>query len=274
MITIVIPSADRLSIIKKVINSYRHNFVSEILVINDSIIENYESLNYDEIRVINTSGRIGAPAARNIGVSSAKNNLILFGEDDAFIDKNYVQKLYSEAIHHPQNIYSGILCNLLPAERFYDAEIRIRTLKYISSREYFNYTLFKISTDYQLNEIIQVPLTHALFMYNKSAYPTLKFYENYSKVIGYREETDLQASITALGGKIFVVPDTYVMHMSRLDVTSGGQRTSKIKFLLYSTLDNFKFLLRHKKIYCDNSFFISAYKAIKFPISLIFYRKF
>jgi glycosyltransferase involved in cell wall biosynthesis len=250
-VTVIIPSANRLNIIREVIPSYlSQDYIDELIIVNDSINEDYseiESLS-PLVKVVSTTGRIGAPASRNIGLKNAKNHYILFGEDDAFLSQSYISDSMQYLLVNPRDAVSGTLVDMKPAESFHVVGDRVAQFKSYDKSTYFDRKLLFISHDFRVRSPEIVPLTHALFMFNRNEHSSLMFYEGYSRAIGFREESDLQMSIQANGGHIVLLPNIYAAHMSRLDVRVGGQRVSRYVFYFYSIRDTLIFLYRHRKV--------------------------
>lgn len=250
-VTVIIPSANRLNILKGVIPSYlSQDYIDELIIVNDSINEDYSELGSLSplVRVVSTAGKIGAPASRNIGLNLAKNHYILFGEDDAFLSQGYIRHSIQYLLVNPKDAVSGPLVDMRPAERFDDVADRVVGFNGYEKSTYFNKKLLFISHDFRLRSPEIVPLTHALFMFNRDEHASLMFYEGYSRAIGFREESDLQMSIQANGGRIVLLPNIYAAHMSRQDVRVGGQRVNRYVFYFYSIRDTLIFLYRHRKV--------------------------
>ena len=102
MITIIIPTRNRAYTLEKVAESYyQQKHVDEIIFVDDygedntkEVIDNI-SKNYPQIptKYIRHDKRKGAAAGRITGYTNATNDYILFGEDDAYLGKNYTDIL-------------------------------------------------------------------------------------------------------------------------------------------------------------------------------------
>ncbi len=87
LFTIVIPTCDRPGALARALQSVRQQSDPRwsVIVVDDGLmpttVSDADALGLD-LQVIRTSGRIGAPAARNLGMGSAKTPWIVFLDDD------------------------------------------------------------------------------------------------------------------------------------------------------------------------------------------------
>ena len=102
----------------------------EIIIINDHSSDNTldilkEIASGDErIRIIDNAVNIGAGISRNIGLSEAKGEYIIFLDDDDYVDTNMLKhmsdcaelsgqiSLYAEAAHLIYNLSSMLQCQI------------------------------------------------------------------------------------------------------------------------------------------------------------------
>ena len=104
-LSIIIPSCDRPLLLKRAVTSALTNGGNEceVIVVDDGLEKSASSLSFGvEIKVITTSGRTGASAARNLGAKHATGAYLLFLDDDDVFQNDYVTdvlKLISSADH-------------------------------------------------------------------------------------------------------------------------------------------------------------------------------
>ena len=93
-LSIVIPTCDRPHLLKRAVTSALNNGGNgcEVIVVDDGLEKSASSLSFGEdIKVITTSGRTGASAARNLGAKHATGAYILFLDDDDVFQNDYVR---------------------------------------------------------------------------------------------------------------------------------------------------------------------------------------
>ena len=269
MFSVVIPSSDRKLFLTDVIKSYSSSSLcSEVIIIDNSQKDDYTTISFDDkVKVVKVPEKFSAPEARNLGIEISNNDWVFFGEDDAYLESGHLEKLSSLISEYgTKNIYSGILVNL----ENYVIEQNIQ--RYCTSVQKYNFKfgLYFIPTNECFSSAQAVPLTHALFAYNKRQYSTLKFYTQYSKKLGFREESDLQMQIRNLGGNIIVTGDTCVGHLPRKVINTGGHRVGKFLFLLLATVDTLKFFKRHRSVlYGTDQFLWPILHGLSFPFLLV-----
>ena len=229
------------------------------------------------IRILRNDLSQGAPFCRNRGVLSAKNEIILFGEDDVFLDPNYVRDCYKYLSFGDINIVSGQIYFLHVGEYYLNAKTRIAKMD--SSKKLFSFfrhhgVITNARPVYRLNFI---PYTHAVFMSRKTLLLKYPFNESFATNGGFREESSAQLNI-------FVREKTYALmhsesacwHVSRKEVRSGGQRTFRIKRWLNAVRNTSIFLKdfeygQVKYIICVLSYFVfSIYAYFLRPMKNIF----
>ena len=104
-LSIIIPTCDRPLLLKRAVTSALTNGGNEceVIVVDDGLEKSASSLSFGvEIKVITTSGRTGASAARNLGAKHATGAYLLFLDDDDVFQNDYVTdvlKLISSADH-------------------------------------------------------------------------------------------------------------------------------------------------------------------------------
>ena len=92
-LSIIIPTCDRPHLLKRAVTSALTNGGNgcEVIVVDDGLEKSASSLSFGgDIKVITTSGRTGASAARNLGAKHATGAYLLFLDDDDVFQNDYV----------------------------------------------------------------------------------------------------------------------------------------------------------------------------------------
>ena len=102
----------------------------------------------------------GAASARLTGISEARNQYIVFGEDDVIFDKDYVSTLYNDMMVTKADIIAGRIIYLNENESYEDAVLRYNTL----NKQLINYN--RLTGEFGLNvpKPTDVPFVHACFL--------------------------------------------------------------------------------------------------------------
>ena len=256
MVSVIIPTKNRIDWLSKVLDSYVQSEVSEIIIIDDGSTIPVKLTNFDQrirdiITIVRNDVSKGAPYCRNRGVLTAKNEIILFGEDDVFLDPYYVHDCTKYLSFDNVNIVCGQIYFLNVGEYYLDAHVRIKESK--AKRKLFSfYRHHGVITDvrpaYKLNFI---PYTHAIFITHRTLLLKHPFNESFATNGGFREESSAQL-------KIFTGEQTYALmqnesscwHVARQEVRSGGQRTNRIKRWVNAVINTTIFLkdFRYSKL--------------------------
>jgi glycosyltransferase involved in cell wall biosynthesis len=237
LITIIIPTRNRAYTLEKVAESYyQQKHVDEIIFVDDCGEDNTQetidkiSKNYPQIttKYIRHDSRKGASAGRITGYKNANNEYILFGEDDAYLEKNYSQVLLSK-IQSDKNLglISGRIIYKYENETNEEAETRFGFGN--EKKEFFDKFYFGIEVNAYFENDIELPMTHALFLTRKTLLEQIGYDPFYARGNGYREESDFQINAFSEGYKIVCTNETHCYHMSRQEVYKGGQRVNRFK---------------------------------------------
>jgi glycosyltransferase involved in cell wall biosynthesis len=252
MITIVIPTYNRSYLLLKTLPSYiNQNNINEIIIVDDGstdstdrIVEQFLNDNNTDgikIRYIKHPIHKGAASARLTGITEAKNQFILFGEDDVVFDEKYAKILYSDMVNTNADIIAGRIIYLKENETYTDAIKRSDEIK----KPLIDYNLLRGNFGVNLSEPVSVPFVHACFLAKKEIYSHIRYDTNYYGN-GFREETDPQILALKLGKKIIFTPNTHCFHLHRSMAKTGGQRTmSTIKYSYWTIKNNTYFLKKH-----------------------------
>jgi len=247
MISLIIPTYNRASVLSKTLSSYvRQEYVDEIIIVDDASTDSTREVIMGlkcgtSIRYIRHSSQKGAAKARLTGIKESKNQYVAFGEDDVVFDQNYIGKLYYDMENTNADIIAGRIIYLKENETYPDALIRCNNMK----TKLIDYNLFVGHFGVDLPAPIEVPFVHACFLAKKEIYSEIEYDVDYPKN-GYREETDPQILALKKGKKIIFTPNAYCYHLPRSQAHTGGQRTmSEFGYAYWTIRNNTRFLMKH-----------------------------
>ena len=242
MLSIIIPTRNRVNTLRRVAPTYyRQQYVDEVIIVDDCgdngtenlVAELKETFPAIQTVYIRHAVRLGASAARVSGYNVAKNEFVLFGEDDAWLDDDYTSILMGKLRDDPAlAIVSGRIIYLLPGENTHQA--RSRFGYGLREEPYMNSYRMCFNKDCRFVGDLEVPFTHALFLTKKAILQHYQYDPFYGKGNGFREETDYQLNVFSNGMKLIVTSDTHCYHLHRTDVPKGGQRISRFGQLYWN----------------------------------------
>ena len=247
-VSIIIPSRNRFYILRKTIESYIiSSFVNEVIVVDDNSDIPYQ-LDIPKVKIIRNSCTRGALTSKLIGVENATNRYVFFGEDDAFIELDTVERLMDMYLSSDTAGVASRIAYLNPKESLVNARERYAILE--NKGPYLDIKRIKLNHNFKTNKFKKiVPFLHALYFTEKFNLSDLQVTDNFDKGNGFREETYLQLLISEKTGKLFVSCDFYgVYHMHYSDTRKGGQRVSRFFRFYYSIYYTNKILQRFPRL--------------------------
>ena len=254
--SIIIPTYNRAflieSVVRKTLEMDYENF--EVVIIDDCSKDDTErivkSIKDNRIKYIKHEIRMGAPKTKNDGVKHSTGEYILFGEDDVHYDKGYLRKLMNCMDKNNADIVAGRIIYIKGNENEKEATDRLDCL----NKPVIDTKSITGNFSVKVNEDLEVPFVHALFLTKKKNFDNISYDENYLGN-GYREETDPQISALRQGFKIVFCHDAVCYHLPKMQTIDGGQHyMSKTKYIYWTIINNNYFLEKHypflKKRYC------------------------
>jgi len=253
VITVIIPTYNRGSILKTTLPSYlKQRYVGKVFVVDDGSTDDTQKILKkimkveDKLECIHLSKRKGAPAAKNIALNYVNSEYVLIGEDDVELSKNYTEELLECLKETNGSGASGRIVYIKENENKKDALRRTNKIKdvLIDTKN--------ITGNFQLrmDKPVKIPFTHAITLFKKSVFDKFKYDENY---IGnaYREETDFTLQLSKEGHKLFYCPSAICYHLPRKKVNFGGQRAmNRLSYELFTIINNVYFLRKHYEYLC------------------------
>lgn len=241
MITMIVPTYNRAHTLRRVIASYYgQELVSEIVFVSDAGTDDSEHVvlqhasGYPHINTcfVKNAKRSGASHSRNVGVARARNDFILFCDDDEYLEKNYAATCLIKLIAHGAGAVSGRRVYMRTGETREQAVSRfghgVRQAKPFRKLicEYVNAAHFDAD--------VRLPLTNAVILTHRCLLERFPYDEFYARGNGYREESDYQMNLFVHGYDIIVTNECHSIHLPMSQVRSGGQRTDAWRRIYWS----------------------------------------
>ncbi len=241
MITLVVPTRNRAHTLRLVAPSYfAQEDVSELIFVSDAGDDDTPAVIADiarqfpqkRTRMLRNESRLGASQSRNVGIAAGSNDLILFCDDDEYLEAGYARVLLQKMQALNAGAVSGRRVYLQPGEtlpqalhRFGSGMRAARPFRPLIC-EYVNGAMFAGD--------LAIPITNAIILTKRSLLLEFPFDDFYARGNGYREETDFQMNLFVNGFDIYVTNDCHSFHLPLSQVRTGGQRTRPLKRLYWS----------------------------------------
>jgi glycosyltransferase involved in cell wall biosynthesis len=241
VITLIVPTRNRAHTLRLVAPSYfAQDGISELIFVSDAgdddtpgvIAEVAQQFPQKIVRMLRNETRLGASQSRNVGVAASTNDLILFCDDDEFLEAGYAKILLKKLEASNLGAISGRRVYMLAGEtqaqalRRFDRGLRATKPFRALICEYVNGAKFAGDQ--------QVPITNAIILTKKNLLLKFPFDDFYARGNGYREETDYQMNLFVNGFDIRVTNDCHSFHLPQSQVRTGGQRTRALNRFYWS----------------------------------------
>jgi glycosyltransferase involved in cell wall biosynthesis len=184
------------------------------------------------LRMIRNETRLGASQSRNVGVAASTNELILFCDDDEYLEAGYARILREKLQALDAGAISGRRIYMQPGESMPEALLRFGHGMRVTKP--FRPLICEGVNGARFSSDIAIPITNAIILTRKSLLLRFPFDSYYSQGNGFREETDFQMNLFVNGFDIRVTNDCHSFHLPISQVRTGGQRTSLLKRLYWS----------------------------------------
>jgi GT2 family glycosyltransferase len=247
-ISIIIPTYNRVNVLKTVIGSYLvQNKVREILIVDDAstdgtaeFIQNIQKT-CPKVVYIRNEMNLGLPATRNVGVRNSSGDFILFGEDDLRFSPDYAEELLKCLKRNGCSIIGGRI--LFPFQDETDSEAIERTSIDKTIRLDPHRLIYDASS--AAPDDINVPFIHACSLIRRDVFDNVQFDEGF-RGNAFREETDFYLKARKYGHNIYYCPHTLCIHAPRQAYDLGGTRAIGIwNYKFWSVRNNYRFLKNH-----------------------------
>jgi glycosyltransferase involved in cell wall biosynthesis len=241
MISLVVPTRNRCHTLAIVAGSfYQLRLVDEIIFVVDGsndgsskFLSTFSAAHPGKKTVIlENHHRLGTAASRMLGVHVAANDLILFCDDDLFLQPGYDEICLKKLRQTGAAVVSGRHLFRLPGEASEQAIARFGNG--LSKRAPFNRFLCQFAAEAYYEGDIRLPLTNACILTTKKLLLEYQFDPFYRAGNGYREESDFQMNLFVNGHEIVVTNDTHAVHLHRSEVKGGGNRVSRLSQIFWA----------------------------------------
>lgn len=258
-VSIVIPTFNRAKFLDIVLPSYlNQQNVLEIIIVDDGSSDEYKTIinkylkAFKDVKIIykKVLKNKGQAFCRNLGIQNASGQYIMMGEDDVFLDENYVSVLRNKIQFYKNRGENIFICgNIFYQVNFTKNFQKLKDLRkeYQSYKtDVFNYRHFFGAFDQYVDEDTKVPFGHALIMVEKQAYKSKTYFEGYL-ANSFREESDGQIEITKLGYQGYITSETNCYHLPSCLTHNLLRFKESLKFNIKSMKSNKIFWDRHYK---------------------------
>ena len=240
MITLVIPTRNRAYTLRIVAPSYfEQDKVDEIIFVDSGVDDTAEVISemakqYPEVsaRVIRDHALSSAAAKRNTGTKHARNDFILFCDDDEYLEPGYARVCLEKLQRLNAGAVSGRRVYMQSGETPQEALRRFGTG--LRSTSHFRYLICEMVNGAKFEGDLRVPFTNTIILTRKELLLKYPFDGYYSRGSGYREETDYQMNLFVQDYPIYISNDVHSIHLPMSQVRTGGQRTSPFKKIYWS----------------------------------------
>lgn len=241
MISLVIPTRNRSQVLAKTAKSFfAQQSIDEIVVVNDGgsdeservlrvIARDYPATNFV---FIDNASRLGASQSRNVGTARAKNDFILFCDDDEILERDYARTCLRKLEEHGAAAVSGRRIYMRRGEN--PASALQRFGNGLRGGKFFRPLICEYVNGARFDGDLMVPFTNAVILTRKSLLLSHPFDPFYARGNGYREETDYQMNLYTRGHRIVVTNACHSFHLPFEEVATGGQRTGRTKRVYWS----------------------------------------
>jgi glycosyltransferase involved in cell wall biosynthesis len=258
VITLIVPTRNRAHTLRLVAPSYfAQDGVDELIFVSDAgdddtpavIAELARQFPDKRLRMLRNETRLGASQSRNVGVAASTNELILFCDDDEYLEAGYARILREKLQALDAGAISGRRIYMQLGESMPEALLRFGHGMRISKP--FRPLLCEGVNGARFCSDITLPITNAIILTRKSLLLKFPFDSYYSRGNGYREETDFQMNLFVNGFDIRVTNDCHSFHLPLSQVRTGGQRTTLLKRLYWSIYYTHYFYGKYYKRYAQ-----------------------
>jgi glycosyltransferase involved in cell wall biosynthesis len=241
VITLIVPTRNRAHTLRRVAPSYfAQDDVDELIFVSDAgdddtpavLAEIAQRFPRKTLRILRNKTRLGASQSRNVGVAASTNDIVLFCDDDEYLEAGYARILLEKLQTPNVGAVSGRRIYLLPGET--EAEALRRFGIGLRNVKPFNALICEYVNGAKFSGDLAIPITNAIILTRKSLLLEFPFDDRYARGNGYREETDYQMNLFVNGFDIRVTNDCHSFHLPLSEVRTGGQRTSRLKRLHWS----------------------------------------
>jgi glycosyltransferase involved in cell wall biosynthesis len=243
MVTLIVPTRNRAYTLKLVARSfYRVRLVDEIVFVIDASTDDSEeylrglAAEYPHVvtRILVNDRRRGCGFCRMQGAEAARNELILYCDDDEFMEAEYAATCLGK-------LREGDHVGAVSGRRIFrqaDEPPEAALARFgngSSLQSPFKYAICELAHDALYLGDLRLPFTNTCILTRRELILRYRFDTFYVEGNGYREESDYQMNLFVNGYDIIVTNEAHTIHLHRSEVPSGGQRISRLGSIWWST---------------------------------------
>ena len=260
-ISVVMPTKDRLSSLRRVLPTYLSQpDVDEIIVIVDGSTDG--TINFlrelavanEKVRCIDNGINRGIPYSKNAGVDVALSEDIFIAEDDVELTDSFLRTL----LEHRLGSGADVICGrTIWRHEHESSEAAIARTDAITGPA-VNLRTMGIEMSMRLESDTEQLLLAGPVLAKADIFRRVRYDERY-KVNFWREESDFQLSVQELGYKLVSCPHAICFNYMLENDRGGVYARVGLRRLLWVSINNWRFVKRHQD-------FISRYFAIGNPV--------
>jgi glycosyltransferase involved in cell wall biosynthesis len=241
VITLIVPTRNRAHTLRLVAPSYfAQDDVEELIFVIDAgdddtpavLAEIARRYPRKTLRILRNEIRLGASQSRNVGVAASTNDVILFCDDDEYLETGYARILLEKLQASGLGAVSGRRVYMLAGET--ESQALRRFGVGMRNAKPFRALICEYVNGARFSGDLAIPITNAIILTKKNLLLEFPFDDHYARGNGYREETDYQMNLFVNGFDIRVTNDCHSFHLPLSQVRTGGQRTNPFKRLYWS----------------------------------------
>jgi len=184
------------------------------------------------LKFIRNPARLGASMSRNVGIKQARNDYILFCDDDEYLEPGYAATCLRKLKDLNAGAVSGRRVYMRAGETPEQAVARFGNG--LRRTAPFNFLLCEYVNGAIFEGDIEMPFTNAIILTTKANLDRYGFDGYYARGNGYREETDYQMALSLDGHPIYATNECHSIHLPMTEVRSGGQRVQSFRRVYWS----------------------------------------
>lgn len=250
-VTAIIPVYNRAEALRIVFPSYvRSARVRRVVLVDDAstdatpqIMQDLAASSPVPVEIVRNAQRGGAQQSRNRGLSFLDTDWAIMGEDDVYLNDDYVQVLQRQAAEIGADIIGGRLVNVPVPGKFAEQMLK-DTVPDISSGGVFNLSLFSMESSARPDRPMVAPFLHSVVLVRRCVFEQVT-YDPWYRGNGVREETDFCLSAGAAGFRLFFSPDAVCFHLRGPVADRGGQRMSRIGMEFWNLVNTYHLVSKH-----------------------------
>lgn len=253
-ISVVIPTKDRLTYLKRVIPTYlMQSEVCEVIVIvdgsTDGTLEYLSELCRENsmIRLLDNGENRGIPYTRNRGIDAAKGEFIFMSEDDLELTESFFKTLTA----HMAVVGADIICgrNIFRLDTESASESIARTDKLNGS--YVNMKTIEIETGMDIGTDLIEPIIASPMLARATIFREIRYDETF-EVNFWREETDFQLSARERGYVLACCPHAICFNFVIANDRGGVHAAIGLRREIWVIRNNWRFVKKHEQFILEN----------------------